>query len=211
MQVTSLQPIWDIFDAAWGDQGSTPDAAGHAAALAQQLAIEDGDPYDPIDDSVMADATDHGDAASVATTLHDESCPDEVPDSLPMDDPCSAPIEISDSLPGVVHWPDSQPIEYPGMEDPSPEVPDSQPVDDSQAFDDMTPQIENPQPAHVDESPHVATDVDKNMAGDDSQAGLTSHPDEPSKELEDYPVRTCLSKIKIMLYSPFDCIQDKNH
>ena len=110
-----MQPIWDIFDFAWGSADGGDDAAesDRRTAIIGQLAIEDGTVDDgTVDDdddtslggAVAADAYDggelggdgSGDDASVATTL-----PEQTPENMAPAEP--HPRSIS-TLPPNTTW-----------------------------------------------------------------------------------------------------------
>ena len=97
-----MQPIWDVFDAAWGRTDGTdedpPRSEAFLAARAEILAIEDGSPFDadegPQDGSLwdgyhdpeldtLLDDGDHESlgSASVATTQ-----PEQTPDPVNVED-----------------------------------------------------------------------------------------------------------------------------
>ena len=88
-----MQPIWDVFDFAWGSADGDGDAAesDRRSAIMGQLAIEDGtvggDDDTSLGEAVAADATDggecdgdgSGDDASVATTLPEQTAENMAP------------------------------------------------------------------------------------------------------------------------------------
>ena len=64
-KATELQPVWDIFDAVWGDYAIGGDSGFAGASVMNQLAIEDGE--------VDAIAPDPEETSSVATTQPEQT------------------------------------------------------------------------------------------------------------------------------------------
>ena len=188
-QDSKLEPIWEIFDTAWGTSSAAPGSAapGEAPLMIEDGSVHDGYDEQPVDESVTTTVPKHegesgtmeeARSGSMDASAHRESI------SMPAVPKSEPALEVMDSQPALEVM-DSQPALEVMDSQPAVQVMDSQPalevMDSQPAFEEM-----DSQPAFEDMYPQPALEA---TAWEDSQEPSATAPaGEDSKDTQQLEV-----------------------